>query len=282
MEKECLWYRVLKARYGEEGGRIKEGGTLSSVWWRTVCNVSEGVGEGIGNWFEENICRIVGGGRDTLFWHDKWVGNIPLRLKFPRLFDLALEKDASVEYMSRRGWESDGEAWVWRRRLFAWEEECVRECSLLLTNIVLQDGVSDSWRWLLDPHNGYTVREAYRLLTSNDILSDGTQVDDVWHKTIPTKVSVLVWRLLRNRVPTKDNLIHRRILNSNDMACLGGCEVAETVPHLFLHCNISKDLWYKVWNWLGIFSAPAGDLRHHFIQFAKMSGSAVIKHAGEA
>ena len=25
-EKEGLWYRVLKARYGEEGGRIREGG----------------------------------------------------------------------------------------------------------------------------------------------------------------------------------------------------------------------------------------------------------------
>jgi len=25
-EREGLWYRVLKARYGEEGGRIREGG----------------------------------------------------------------------------------------------------------------------------------------------------------------------------------------------------------------------------------------------------------------
>jgi len=30
-DKEGLWYRVLKARHGEEGGRVKEGGRSASV-----------------------------------------------------------------------------------------------------------------------------------------------------------------------------------------------------------------------------------------------------------
>jgi len=62
---------------------------------------------------------------------------MPLRLKFPRLFDLAVEKECSVGEMEGRGWGIDRGAWVWRRRLFAWEEESVRECCLLLHNIVL-------------------------------------------------------------------------------------------------------------------------------------------------
>lgn len=101
---------------------------------------------------------------------------------------------------------------------------------------------------------------------------DMTLFDDVWHKTIPTKVSMLVWRLLWNRVLTKDNLLQRRVLASNDTTCMGGCGATETAQHLFLHCNISKDLWYQVWNWLGIFSVPAGELRHHFTHFTKMAG----------
>jgi len=28
LDKEGLWYRVLKARYGEDGGRLKEGGGI--------------------------------------------------------------------------------------------------------------------------------------------------------------------------------------------------------------------------------------------------------------
>jgi len=46
------------------------------------------------------------------------------------------------------GWEGNERVWVWRRRLYAWEVESVRECATLLCNIVLQDAVHDSWRWM--------------------------------------------------------------------------------------------------------------------------------------
>jgi len=51
------------------------------------------------------------------------------------------------------------------RRLLAWEEECVRECSVLLDNVVLQDVITDRWKWLLDPVNGYSVKGTYHFLT---------------------------------------------------------------------------------------------------------------------
>jgi len=73
-ENDRLWYRVLKARYGEEGRRLKE----SSSWWRMMCDIRNGVGLGVGSWFEDNIQRVVGGGRETYFWTDNWVGGVPL------------------------------------------------------------------------------------------------------------------------------------------------------------------------------------------------------------
>ena len=36
VEKESLWYRVLVARYGEEGGRLLDGGRTASAWWRAI------------------------------------------------------------------------------------------------------------------------------------------------------------------------------------------------------------------------------------------------------
>jgi len=86
----------------------------------------------VGNWFEVNIRRVIGHGRYTLFWYGRWIGDMPLRLKFPRLFELVVVKDCTVGGMEGRGWGIDGGAWEWRRRLFAWEEESVRECALLL------------------------------------------------------------------------------------------------------------------------------------------------------
>lgn len=60
IDKEGIWYRVLQARYGEEGVRWKEGGSDSSVWWRMMVGIRSGVGSGEGSWFEENVCRVVG------------------------------------------------------------------------------------------------------------------------------------------------------------------------------------------------------------------------------
>jgi hypothetical protein len=84
--------------------------------------------------------------------------------------------------------------------------------------------------------------------------------------------SLLGWRLLRNRLPTKDNLVQRGILIPSDGICVAGCNVSETTSHLFLHCNIYGALWYNVQTWLGIYLVPPGELRHHFIQFTRLSG----------
>lgn len=124
-DKEGLWYRVLKARYGEVWGQLREGDRHASVWWNMICKVRDGVGEGIERWFEENVRRVVGDGRNTLFWYDTWIGDTPLRLRFPRLFELVVEKESRVRKMRQLGWEANGRVWVWRRLLFAWEEEGV-------------------------------------------------------------------------------------------------------------------------------------------------------------
>jgi len=95
----------------------------------------------------------VGDGSRTLFWYDRWVGNVPLCTRFSRLFDLATNKLCTVVDMCGFGWEVGGEAWSWRRRLWAWEEELVVGYSHLV-NIVLQTNVLDKWQWDPDTAGG--------------------------------------------------------------------------------------------------------------------------------
>jgi len=140
------------------------------------------------------------------------LGEISLRIKFPRLFDLAVNRETSVEEMERLGWADGGGAWVWTRRLLAWEEKGVRGCSDLLHNIVLQEQVLDKWKWLLDPIHCYLVHGVYRFITTSDEPVVRNLADDDWHKHIPLKVSLFVRRLLCNRLPTKDNLVQKSIL----------------------------------------------------------------------
>ncbi|PWA87168.1 hypothetical protein CTI12_AA134350 [Artemisia annua] len=46
--------------------------------------------------FWSHCKKRVGNGINTSFWSDCWLGDIPLKAKYPRLFALELEKDATV------------------------------------------------------------------------------------------------------------------------------------------------------------------------------------------
>jgi len=175
-----------------------------------------GVGVGVEGWFDDNVRRVVGGGRSTYFWLDNWMGGPPLKVQFPRLFELTQDKGALVSEMEERGWAIGGGVWVWRRRLLAWEEETVTECAALLSDIVLQDTILDRWRWGLDLINGYSAKGIYQYLASSNSSVERGISDVVWLKHIPLKVSMFVWRLLQNRLSTKDNLIRMMVLHQED------------------------------------------------------------------
>ena len=120
--------------------------------------------------------------------------------------------------------------------------------------------------------HGYLVRESYRFITNSGEQVNRNRVDDVWHRYIPVKVSLLVWRLLRNRLPTKDNLMRQSILHVNDSVCATGCGITEIATHLSLDCEMSYGLWLHVWNWVGLSVVPPGQIHDHFTQFSFMAG----------
>ena len=108
-----------------------EGGLATSSWWRDIAALRSEV------WFHGNVNRFVGDGKNTLFWTDVWLGGMSFRDRFTRLFELSLLKRESISGMHALGWGIEGEAWRWRRRLLAREEELVGELRLLLQNVSL-------------------------------------------------------------------------------------------------------------------------------------------------
>ncbi|CAJ2651349.1 unnamed protein product [Trifolium pratense] len=279
VDREGLWFRVLAGRYGVERGRLCVGGSRGSTWWRELASLRDGGGALDGGWFGGHISRKVGDGSDTFFWTDPWVDGTTLRERFGRLFDLAENKSASVAEMFMRGWGIGGEAWVWRRQLRAWEEELVGECQSLLMTFSLQDYVSDRWQWQPDPDDGYTVRGAYQLLTAQDTVTLDTAAGLIWHPQVPLKVSIFAWRLLRDRLPTKANLVSRAILSSEDHLCVSGCEEVESAQHLFLSCSTFGALWSLVSSWIGSSLVTAQTLSDHFVQFTGSAGGLRARHS---
>jgi len=61
--------------------------------------------------------------------------------------------------MKMMGWEVGGEAWKWHRKLFAWEEELVRECVERLAIVTLQVDMDDRWILKLRLSKCYTIKK---------------------------------------------------------------------------------------------------------------------------
>ncbi|KAK2449167.1 hypothetical protein QL285_008386 [Trifolium repens] len=272
VDRGGLWFRVLVARYGVEQGRLREGGRMGSAWWREIVRIRDGAGGIRDGWFGECVTRKVGDGTYTSFWSDPWVGGIPLCERFGRLFDLATSKSRTVGEMFALGWEAEGEAWEWRRQLRAWEEELLRECQTLLLTVTLQVATPNRWQWRLDPASGYSVRDAYQLLTSQDSVTLGEAEDLVWHRQVALKVSIFASRLLRDRLATKMNLVSRGILAPDLHLCTTGCGDIETAQHLFISCDTFGSLWPLVRSWICFSRVDAYSLTDHFTQFTYSAG----------
>jgi hypothetical protein len=77
-DREGLWFRLLATRYGLEGGHLQAGGREVSVRWRHM--IRDSLGSALANWYADNVRPKTENGLDTLFWLDRWLGDVPFRV----------------------------------------------------------------------------------------------------------------------------------------------------------------------------------------------------------
>lgn len=97
-----------------------------------------------------------------------------------------------------------------------------------------------------------TLREMVddKLLEGN-INSGSTQ----WIKSIPKKVNVFIWRLIRDRVPVR-KIIDDKGIDIHSVLCPRCNNDVESMDHCFVNCVNIKEIWMKVFKWwnLGSFT----------------------------
>ncbi|RZC72097.1 hypothetical protein C5167_035319 [Papaver somniferum] len=133
------------------------------------------------------------------------------------------------------------------RRLKDQEIQEVMEFSRILDNQgILAE--SDKRKWTSNSQGTFSVSSCYTWLMHDQGRTTPTKFpsDYIWNKTIPTKVSFLVWATAHRVVPTLSMLSRRRmavvICNNNE----------ESVEHLFLHCPFVWQIWEHFLHQLGI------------------------------
>ena len=120
--------------------------------------------------------------------------------------------------------------------------------------------------------NAFTVRSLYNFLTLQPHVELPVDVSSIWHKDVPLKVVVFAWRLFRDRLPTKDNLLRRGVINHDSRMCVAGCDSIELSSHLFLHCNIFGSVWHFIYSWIGVSVTNPFYVPDHFHQFGFCGG----------
>ncbi|KAJ9548444.1 hypothetical protein OSB04_020987 [Centaurea solstitialis] len=70
------------------------------------------------------------------------------------------------------------------------------------------------WSWSLEPSNGFTVSSLRRLI--DGISLPPAETKTIWVQWVPSKVNIHLWRTLRDRLATLDNLSKRGVSVPSD------------------------------------------------------------------
>jgi hypothetical protein len=144
----------------------------------------------------------VGNGRRTSFWKNFWIGDGPLALRFPILFDLTADKDISVFKVL----SSDFEALSFRRRMTDNLQGLFDELVALCSDFSLSSH-EDKPVWRLG-NKGFTVNSLYK---KNSLDQIKVPYRFLWKSKLPQKIKVFLWLVIRNKILTKDNLKKKEI-----------------------------------------------------------------------
>lgn len=105
----------------------------------------------------------------------------------------------------------------------------------------------DELFWNEDLNGEYTVRSAYTLLQKQKGQSLAGGSSDLWRKVwrikAPPKVLNMVWRAINQCLPTRVNLVFKRVPVSEICPiCNGG---AETIIHVLVTCPFASQCWRR-------------------------------------
>lgn len=159
--------------------------------------------------------RKIGEGNEVVFWKDNWLGSGTLKEKFGRLFNLSTRQHHVIKDLG--GWVNGLWCWElhWRRPLLDREVNMVTDLLNFVSNLSLTEGISDDWTWTLEDGGLFSVKSAYSILQGDVIEPIDKIYSKLWSLKAPSNVLSLAWRVLKNRIQSKENLEKKKENSSN-------------------------------------------------------------------
>ncbi|XP_071714534.1 uncharacterized protein [Rutidosis leptorrhynchoides] len=118
----------------------------------------------------------------------------------------------------------------------------------LLAPIILSRE-KDIWVWDGSSSNIFSVSDARCQIDSHNLAPPSRKTD--WFTTFPPKINIFIWHLKMQRLATKENLEKKGNILSNSACAL--CDLhADTDHHIFVTCNISRQIWVYIGSWVNM------------------------------
>ncbi|KAL6494990.1 hypothetical protein OROGR_030909 [Orobanche gracilis] len=90
----------------------------------------------------------------------------------------------------------------------------------------------------------------------------------IWNKLACHKVNFIAWRVIRNRLPVREELKKRCCIPLNSNLYYPLCKQGvENISHLFFTCEYSYALWSDIIKWMGVFGPMPADAIEHLMSF---------------
>ena len=277
-EPKALWRTVIREKYGySDTFTIHDLFTLSKGGpWKNICNSILNSSD-LHNILFSKIKMRVGNGASTLFWHEIWLCNLPLKVMFPRLYRLASNPMAMVASLGLwNGWH-----WTW---LFSWsrslrprDSEEYESLKALLDSANLAIDGEDSLVWTPHKSGIFFVKSLCLELAKASNHGEATLIKGLWRGLIPPRIELFSWLALQGKINTKSKLVRIGIISSDDILCVMCNESPEDHNHLLLHCPFAWRLWswwLMLWN---VCWVPPKSLLEAFEQWHSCSKGAFLK-----
>ena len=71
---------------------------------------------------------------------------------------------------------------------------------------------------------------------------------EIWRIAVPQKIKIVLWQLIRKRLPSNDNIRRRRGPTTGRCAL---CDEFEDTNHIFFTCPLARFMWSAVQELLG-------------------------------
>ena len=232
-DKISLFHKFFKAKFFPKGNIFDAKENKGSFAWRSILKSRDVISKGA-QW-------RVGNGEDILIFKDSWLPN--LQQSKVQSFPTFLGTDVHVSVLidkENRTWISD-----------AIVNNFLPHEAMLIESIPISIvEAKDKLFWPSNSDGLYSVKAGYRLLVNeslnppdgHSLLSQPMKYWKVlWKLKIPNRTKTLLWRATKDALPTRANLMRRKVLMDST------CQGCETEPKSTLHalwsCLKLKEVW---------------------------------------